>query len=732
MIVVLVRCLRNSAGWGAEEPSHLPPGSGPGIRMNLAKLGSSNGIEVVDSNNRHLALPSVRGSRELDTEPPKCRMHPFQPQSETLRMSQPAMAEGRAVANAVAQGVSTYHFSNSQEAAARTSLADLTFSSHSQEAMPMQSAQSHTTNESGSTSTASAKRSTPAMIQRNGSNNDLGTPSTPALQAGGAFCGGTFMGQRISSPSGTSMGQATPMQYGVTGPAGSDRRSSSESNTASYTETAGRRWSPSSPNGQHRASADSAETGGFVFSMFEENDLISPQVSRLHGRTIPEEKQSTFDLDGRKAKNGSNKEAWAPGSAQTMQRRVSEDQCAPLPPAASKATSKRPQTIRKSPLLWTEDEIAAFMGCLGLSTDICQRVMGRKIKGASQLLSMTDAQLRKYLGLVTPVERLVVRHALKRLLDAARWENNVCGHKGMDILSDSVLSHYLVPKEELTLVSRISQGGYGTVYRGVLEPKVDRAGGTFQARRTHLVAVKDMKGERRVQLYELLKEACVMASLSHPNICTFVGVSMDPEKKRHYIISELMDCSLFDMIHQPYKLRWHGELTVALSLSLGTGIISGICYIHQKNLVHADLKSSNILIDYTSSSRHPVPRICDFGHAAVRCHPSPHHRCGTPHWASPEVLRSEALGPAADIYSFGVMLWEMLTQKLPHKDMSFGQVLASVGWAGSTPDMAQLPDLPKEVSRIIKDRLRGVAEMVVDLNKVAMLSCCMGLHPTSH
>ena len=86
MIVVLVRCLRNSAGWGAEEPSHLPPGSGPGIRMNLAKLGSSNGIEVVDSNNRHLALPSVRGSRELDTEPPKCRMHPFQPQSETLRM----------------------------------------------------------------------------------------------------------------------------------------------------------------------------------------------------------------------------------------------------------------------------------------------------------------------------------------------------------------------------------------------------------------------------------------------------------------------------------------------------------------------------------------------------------------------------------------------------------------------------------------------------------------------
>lgn len=643
--------------------------SGRGVQMHLTK--GAAGIEVLDANSRPKPLNEAL-EQELD------ELYKIE---DLQRKSSPAMANQDTLRTVLAGSPTsaTFHFGQTVDAGARTSLAEIAFEA------PAPGTVSPGENESGSTSTASAKRSTPLPIPipRNGSNGDFGTPATPALQAGAAsFCGGTFMGQRISSP-GTSMGQPTPLQYGVgTGPAPSDRRSSSEST--------GHRLSPGEATG---------EGGSFVFQMHEENDFISPQVSRLErpGRGGP---LDSGDMDGLVQRLHLSRGA-AGGGSSGAARFPSQEHHADL---AKKAAKRLP--IRKTPMLWTEDELAAFIACLGLSPDVSHRVLCQQFKGATQFLSMTNGQLRKALGLVTPVERLVVRNALKRMLDGNRFENNVCNHRSMDILSDSVLSHYIIPKEELTMVSKISQGGYGTVYRGVLEPKVDRAGGAFQARRTHLVAVKDMKGERKVQLYELLKEACVMASLSHPNICTFVGVCTDTVQRKHFIISELMDCSLFDMIHQPYKLRWHGELTVSLSLSLGTGIISGITYIHQRNLVHADLKSSNILIDYTTSSRHPIPRICDFGHAAVRCHPSPHHRCGTPHWAAPEVLRMEALGPAADIYSFGVIMWEMLTQKLPHKDMSFGQVLASVGWAGWTPDMSQLPELPREVSRIIKECLR--------------------------
>eukprot|EP00435_Cladocopium_sp_Y103_P032521 s3490_g8.t1 len=693
---------------------------GRGVKMNLAKAISSN--EVLDANSRPKPFYEAL-EQELD------ELYKIE---DLQRKSSPAMGNNDSWRSGLASSATmpnsaTFHFGQFQDAGTRTSLAELAFS----EAPPGTGTVSAGENESGSTSTASAKRSTPLpmSIPRNGSNNDFGTPATPALQAGAAsFGGGTFMGQRISSP-GTSMGHQTPLQYG-TGPTASERRSSSEST--------GQRMSPGAPGNAN---------GSFVFSMHEENDFISPQESRLEQRRIRNQLDAG-DVSGVVQRLHLSRGSAGGSTGNNSHGRFSQDlNAADL---AKKAAKRAP--FRRSPMLWTEDELAAFMSCLGLSPDVSHRVMRQRFKGAAQFLSMSNVQLRKALGMVTPVERLVVRNALKRLLDGTRLEASVCSVKAMDIISDSVLSHYIIPKEELTMVSKISQGGYGTVYRGVLETWLlksvdfllsDLLEGllTSTPRNRKSIGPEDMKGERRVQLYELLKEACVMASLSHPNICTFVGVCTDNVQRKYFIISELMDCSLFDMIHQPYKLRWHGELTVALSLSLGslglhgqgdqdtTGIISGICYIHQKNLVHADLKSSNILIDYTSSSRQPVPRICDFGHAAVRCHPSPHHRCGTPHWAAPEVLRSEALSPAAETRRIGIRIFrirwnlmerrsalerfdvlkpfqicgslpaelmEMLTQKLPHKDMSFGQVLASVGWAGWTPDMSQLPELPRE------------------------------------
>merc|ERR1711920_609373 len=93
----------------------------------------------------------------------------------------------------------------------------------------------------------------------------------------------------------------------------------------------------------------------------------------------------------------------------------------------------------------------------------------------------------------------------------------------------------------------------------------------------------------------------------------------------------------------------------------------------------------------------------DFGHAAVRTHPTPHHRCGTPHWAAPEVLRSEAIAPSSDIFSIGIMLWETLSRELPHRQLTFSQVSGAVGWAGWLPNMDLLPEIPPSL-RAVLDR----------------------------
>jgi serine/threonine protein kinase len=208
-------------------------------------------------------------------------------------------------------------------------------------------------------------------------------------------------------------------------------------------------------------------------------------------------------------------------------------------------------------------------------------------------------------------------------------------------------------------------------------------------------------------MYELLKEGRIMASLSHTNVCVFLGICADLQdrKGRQLIISELMDCSLFDLLHSPHKLAWTGELTIPLVLSISEGICAGIMYLHGRQLVHADLKSSNVLIDYGSSSR-PIPKICDFGHVAMRSHPAPHHRCGTPHWAAPEALRQEAVSPASDVFSVGIILWEMLAVDQPHRQLtSFGQVCGAVGWAGEIPDMDLLPPLPEEIGHNLRSLL---------------------------
>jgi len=481
--------------------------------------------------------------------------------------------------------------------------------------------------------------------------------------------------------------------------------------------------------------------GEMVFAMMEENNLISPDVVQHHRGPLPQVGEEEAMADDPNAQvqmeitiqqqQPGGRTGGLPARSQSASARPLEDLrsavSAPVHPTGDGAglqdSETQPRSISSaafdegalerricSPMLWSEEELAAFVACLGISYEVSRRILHRKLKGVMHFLELSNSELRRDFNLTSPVERLMLRQSLKWLLDADRWENCVHGQKIGDILKDSVLSQHVIPFEEVTLHGKLSQGGYGMVYRGVLQPRQNRGNPhvTYYAEKVYPIAAKEMKGERRARLYELLKEACIMATLHHPNVCNFIGVSADATARKHYIISELMDCSLHDLVHQPYKLRWHGELTVSLVVNLSTGISAGIVYLHSMKLVHADLKSSNILISY-SMSWEPIPRLCDFGHAAMRSFPSPHHRCGTPHWAAPEVLRSEALGPAADVYSFGVIVWEMLTQRIPHKGLSFGQVLAAVGWAGWGPDLKLLPEIPQDLRRLIKMCLRFVA-----------------------
>ena len=100
-------------------------------------------------------------------------------------------------------------------------------------------------------------------------------------------------------------------------------------------------------------------------------------------------------------------------------------------------------------------------------------------------------------------------------------------------------------------------------------------------------------------------------------------------------------------------------------------------YLHKKKILHCDLKSQNILLGEDWSVK-----ICDFGLARYkeRYVRDNYGKVGTPHWMAPEILRGEPYQEPADVFSFGVILWEMLTGNIPFVGRSVSQITGLVGY----------------------------------------------------
>lgn len=177
------------------------------------------------------------------------------------------------------------------------------------------------------------------------------------------------------------------------------------------------------------------------------------------------------------------------------------------------------------------------------------------------------------------------------------------------------------------------------------------------------VAIKEFKNaiDSEKNMLKFRREMALSIQLSHPNVVIFIGTCMTDEN-RFCIIMELMsNGSLRDVLDAPAKhdLRWTTRLRYAI------GAAQGLCYLHEKDILHRDVKSSNILIDSES-----VAKISDFGFSCVRKGMRTASLCGTPAWMAPEVINREVYTEKSDVYSFGMVLWELLTTHVPFANVN--------------------------------------------------------------
>ncbi|CAF2119311.1 unnamed protein product [Brassica napus] len=186
----------------------------------------------------------------------------------------------------------------------------------------------------------------------------------------------------------------------------------------------------------------------------------------------------------------------------------------------------------------------------------------------------------------------------------------------------------------------------------------------------------------------------IMLRLRHPNVVLFMGAVTRPPN--FSILTEFLPRgSLYRLLHRPnYQLDEKRRMRMALDVA------KGMNYLHTSHptVVHRDLKSPNLLVD-----KNWVVKVCDFGLSRMKHHTylSSKSTAGTPEWMAPEVLRNEPANEKCDVYSFGVILWELATSRIPWKGLNPMQVVGAVGFQNRRLEITD--DIDPTVAQIIRD-----------------------------
>eukprot|EP01133_Synstelium_polycarpum_P008918 gene8918-10450_t len=209
--------------------------------------------------------------------------------------------------------------------------------------------------------------------------------------------------------------------------------------------------------------------------------------------------------------------------------------------------------------------------------------------------------------------------------------------------------------KDLTFGEVIGKGYFGQVTRG-------RWNETEVAIKT--IYRQEFKTKTIVEMFQ--REVSVLSILRHPNIVQFLGASTVGPKEQQCIVLEWMDGGT---LHQYLFEKFHYlESNPHIRLKMALEIANGMYYLHSRTpaILHRDLSSSNILLD--SKSTDFKCKISDFGlsrpkEQAMTC------TIGGQLYMAPEVFKGESNSEKSDVYSFAILLWEILTSQNPQQDM---------------------------------------------------------------
>ncbi|KAK4802793.1 hypothetical protein SAY86_000996 [Trapa natans] len=273
--------------------------------------------------------------------------------------------------------------------------------------------------------------------------------------------------------------------------------------------------------------------------------------------------------------------------------------------------------------------------------------------------------------LTTTLEKEVFKREKRPWLDLSIQ----CHNRDVQTKINGEVNHLSIPNDgsdvweidikHLHFGDKVASGSYGDLFRG-----------TYCSQD---VAIKVLKPERvNSDLQrEFAQEVFIMRKVRHRNVVQFIGACTKPPSL--CIVTEFMSGgSVYDYLH-----KQKGVFKLPTLLKVAIDVSKGMNYLHQNNIIHRDLKAANILMD-----EHEVAKVADFGVARVKAQTGVMTaETGTYRWMAPEVIEHKPYDHKADVFSFGIVLWELLTGKLPYEYLTPLQAAVGVVQKGLRPTM---------------------------------------------
>ncbi|XP_066319652.1 mitogen-activated protein kinase kinase kinase 1-like [Miscanthus floridulus] len=201
------------------------------------------------------------------------------------------------------------------------------------------------------------------------------------------------------------------------------------------------------------------------------------------------------------------------------------------------------------------------------------------------------------------------------------------------------------------------------------------------------VSLMDQGLNAKQCILQLEHEISLLSRLEHENIVQYFGT--DKEGGKLYIFLELVTQGSLAALYQKYRLQ---DSQVS---AYTRQILNGLHYLHQRNVLHRDIKCANILVDASG-----LVKLADFGLAKeMSILNQAKSSKGTVYWMAPEVAKAKPHGPPADIWSLGCTVLEMLTGKVPYPDMEWTHALLKIG--RGIP-----PEIPNTLSEDARDFIK--------------------------